>query len=102
QNPALLAHVDHLIFGEQGCSVDPAEIVARMIPYIEVELGKGERLSAITRHMVGLVQGVPGARAFRRYLTEAAIRPGGGGEVRAEALAFLRPAEAMIPILAAE
>ena len=102
QNPALLARVDHLIFGEPDATADPAEIVARMIPYIEAELGKGERLSAITRHMVGLVQGVPGARAFRRYLTEAAIRPGAGAEILAEALTFLQPTEAMIPVLAAE
>jgi tRNA-dihydrouridine synthase A len=66
-----------------------------MLPYVEAELAKGERLSAITRHMVGLVQSVPGARAFRRHLTEAATRPGAGPEVLMEALTFLQPVESM-------
>jgi tRNA-dihydrouridine synthase A len=96
QNPALLADVDHVIFGEPVSALAPAEVLARMTPYIEAELAKGERLSAITRHMVGLVQSVPGARAFRRHLTEAAIRPGAGVEVIAEALGLLRPRPMML------
>jgi tRNA-dihydrouridine synthase A len=92
QNPALLGEVDRRLFGDPVRAPDPVEVVARMTPYVEAELAKGERLSAITRHMVGLVQGVPGARAFRRHLTEAATRPGAGAEVLAEALDFLRPA----------
>jgi tRNA-dihydrouridine synthase A len=102
QNPALLGEVDRHLFGDAGDVADPAVIVTRMMPYVEAELAKGERLSAITRHMVGLVQGVPGARAFRRHLTEAAIRPGAGAEVLTEALAMLRPQEPAMPRHAAE
>jgi tRNA-dihydrouridine synthase A len=61
-----------------------------MVPYIERELARGEKLSSITRHMLGLVQGLPGARLFRRHLTEQAIRPGAGVEVIFEALRHLR------------
>jgi tRNA-dihydrouridine synthase A len=102
QAPALLADVDRRFFGDGPNAADPADIVLRMIPYAEAEMAKGERLSAITRHMLGLIQGVPGARAFRRHLTEAAIRPGAGTEVFTEALDMLRPGLADIPRQAAE
>jgi tRNA-dihydrouridine synthase A len=90
QNPSLLLDVDEALFGAPVRNTDPAAIVARMAPYIERELGRGEKLSSITRHMVGLVQGVPGARGFRRHLTEGAIRRGAGLEILFEALHFLQ------------
>ena len=90
QNPSILLGVDAELFGAPAQNVQPAAIIALMAPYIERELARGERLSSITRHMLGLVQGVPGARGFRRHLTEAAIRPGAGVEVVFEALRFLR------------
>jgi tRNA-dihydrouridine synthase A len=102
QNPALLADVDARLFGDAARPLDPAEVLARMTPYVAAALERGDRLSAITRHMVGLVPGVPGARAFRRHLTEAAIRPGAGVEVLAQALALLRRDEIMVPAIAAE
>jgi tRNA-dihydrouridine synthase A len=92
QNPALLAEVDRRLFGEPASENAPEHALLRMMPYIEAELARGERLSAITRHVVGLVQAVPGARAFRRHLTEAATRPGAGIEVITDALAMLQHA----------
>ncbi len=62
------------------------EIIEQMVPYIERELEGGERLGRITRHMVGLFAGMPGARAWRRYLSENAYRDGAGVEVLFEAL----------------
>ena len=99
QNPAMLAEVDRRIFDAPPAVVDPAQALMRMIPYIEAELAKGERLSAITRHMVGLVQAVPGARAFRRHLSEHAPRDGAGIEVLREAIGIVEGAEQ--PALAA-
>ena len=61
-------------------------VIERMVPYIEQELEDGERLGRITRHMVGLFAGMPGARAWRRYLSENAYREGAGVEVLFEAL----------------
>jgi tRNA-dihydrouridine synthase A len=90
QNPSILLGVDHELFGASVRAFDPTAIMSRIAPYIERELARGERLSSITRHMLGLVQGVPGARGFRRHLTEGAIRPGAGLEVVFEALDFLR------------
>ncbi len=61
-------------------------IVKQMLPYIEAQLAEGERLSRITRHMLGLYAGQPGARAWRRALSENAHRRGAGVEVLASAL----------------
>ena len=47
-----------------------------MIPYIERELSRGTRLHSITRHVLGLFRGVPGARAFRRHLASEAVKAG--------------------------
>ena len=66
-----------------------------LIPYIERELAKGVRLSAITRHVLGLFRSVPGARAFRRHLATEAVKPCAGAAVMADALALVldRPAD---------
>ena len=57
-----------------------------MVPYIEQQLAEGERLGRMTRHMVGLFAGLPGARAWRRYLSEHAYRENAGVEVLFAAL----------------
>jgi tRNA-dihydrouridine synthase A len=90
QSPALLLSVDERFFGAAPRPFHPVAPIMRMVPYIERELARGEKLSSITRHMLGLVQGLPGARLFRRHLTEQAIRPGAGVEVIFEALRHLR------------
>ena len=63
-----------------------AAVVERMLPYIERELIDGVSLNSITRHMLGLFAGRPGARAWRRYISEHAHRPGAGPEVLVNAL----------------
>ena len=67
QEPWLLAAVDPLLFGAAAPFDTPKAVAEAMIPYIERELRRGIRLHAITRHMLGLFRGVPGARAFRRH-----------------------------------
>jgi tRNA-dihydrouridine synthase A len=91
QSPWLLADVDRRLFGDKRSAPEPAEAVERMIPYIERELARGTRLHQIARHMVGLFQGVPGARAWRRILSEQGVRPGAGREVLHAALAAVAP-----------
>ena len=60
------------------------------MPYIERELARGARLHAITRHVLGLFHGVPGARAFRRHLATEAVKPGAGARRScADALALV-------------
>ena len=63
-----------------------------MIPYAEAHCAAGGRLSAVTRHMLGLFQGRPGARRWRQILTVEAARPGAGPEVILRALAAIREA----------
>ena len=65
---------------------DRRAVIEQMIPYIENELRQGERLGRISRHMVGLFAGLPGARAWRRYISDHAFREGAGVDVIREAL----------------
>jgi tRNA-dihydrouridine synthase A len=85
-NPLLLAHVDARIFDDPHPVPTREAIVHSMIPYIERELKQGTLLKHITRHMLGLFQGVPGARHWRRHLSENAPRPDAGTGVVIEAL----------------
>jgi tRNA-dihydrouridine synthase A len=71
------------------------------MPYVERELARGVRLHAITRHLLGLFRGVPGARAFRRYLATEAVKPGAGADVLAVALALVLDADADLAHIAA-
>lgn len=89
-NPYMLACVDAEFYGAAAHLPHPTEIIMRMMPYIERQLAQGVRLSSITRHILGLVHGLGGARGFRRHLTEGAIAPGAGIEVMFEALRYLR------------
>jgi tRNA-dihydrouridine synthase A len=100
----VLPHVDGVMIGRQAYHdpyflarlerhLDPSielpdrrDIVKSMLPHIEKELARGERLGRITRHMLGLFAGESGARAWRRYLSENAFRDGAGTEVLLHAL----------------
>ena len=91
-NPWLLAHVDARIFNDPHPVPTREAIVYSMIPYIEKELQQGARLKHITRHMLGLFHGMPGARHWRRHLSENAPRADAGSEVVIQALAQLASA----------
>ncbi len=82
----MLAAVDREIFGVAGAAPDPVSVVRAMYPYIERELSQGAYLGHITRHMLGLFQGVPGARQWRRYLSENAHKAGADINVLENAL----------------
>ncbi len=88
-NPWCLAPVDPQLYGRTAPSQSQVEAVMRMIPYIEDELSRGGRLNHITRHMMGMFKGLSGARAYRRYLSEHASKPGAGNEVLLSALAHI-------------
>jgi len=89
QNLSLLADVDQRIFGSEEPSTDIASAIDAFMPYVECELAKGVRLNSLARHLIGLFQGVPGARAWRRYLAENAPRAGAGANVIREAATFV-------------
>jgi tRNA-dihydrouridine synthase A len=87
--PALLLGVDPVLFGEPAPVADPFAALDAYAPYVATQLEAGERLHAMTRHMLGLFNGRPGARAWRRHLSTAGTRPGAG-------LATLREAAALV------
>ncbi len=72
-NPWILAEAGHALYGRP--LPDRGEIARRMLPYIEEQMRRGHRPGGITRHMLGLYAGQPGARRWRRRLTEGAARP---------------------------
>jgi tRNA-dihydrouridine synthase A len=91
QDPYCLAEWQRALLGAEGEPVPTRrEIVERLLPHVERELQGGTPLKAITRHILGLFQGLPGARAWRRALSEAAHRDGAGPEVILDALAKIR------------
>ena len=89
QNPGMLAEVDRELFGCDRPAVDPVTVVRSMYPYIERELAQGTYLGHMTRHMLGLFQGIPGARQWRRYLSENAHKAGANVETVEAALALV-------------
>ena len=89
QQPWRLLAVDAFVFGDAPPVASPRAAAAALIPYIERELADGTRLHAITRHLHGLFQGVPGARAFRRRLADAAAAPRAGAALLREALVLV-------------
>jgi len=93
REPWRLLAVDPLLFGLSAPTPSPRAALEALMPYVARELARGTRLHAVTRHVLGLFNGVPGARAFRRHLATHATKPGAGVEVIADALAFL-PADA--------
>lgn len=88
-NTSMLADVDHRIYGEAECAPDWMQLRDKMMAYADDYMAKGGRVNHVTRHMVGLFQGMPGARRFRQILSSDATRPGAGSEVIANAFAAI-------------
>jgi tRNA-dihydrouridine synthase A len=91
QNPWSLVAFERALFaGEAGpLPASRQEVVRRFLPYVERQRAAGVPLKAIARHILGLFNGLPGARAWRRHLSEAAHAPGAGPEVIEQALALV-------------
>jgi tRNA-dihydrouridine synthase A len=81
-----LIAVDEALFGAPAPFADSRAAVEAFLPYVESQLSQGVRLADITRHMLGLFAGRPGARGFRRHLSTNAVKRGAGAEVLLEAL----------------
>lgn len=95
-NPYLLAQADSVLFGDQHHVVSRHEVIQNMLPYIEQRMSQGRPIKSITRHLLGLFQGQPGAKAWRRHLSENAHLKGAGLEVLENALALVPDASAFI------
>jgi tRNA-dihydrouridine synthase A len=97
QEPWRLLDVDPELFGEAAPYPSMKHALEALIPYIESQLAQGLRLHAITRHLIGAYQGVPGARAFRRYLSEFGVKADADASVLLKAMVAVtdrEPAEA--------
>src|SRR6476619_3573556 len=101
QEPWRLLCVDPSIYGAPAPFASPKAALEAFFPYVERELARGTRLHAMTRHILGLFQGVPGARAFRRHIATHAVKPGAGIAVLREALPLVMDARAELAHIAA-
>lgn len=91
----VLADVDSVIFGAASPVKTREDVLVAMRPYIDAHIAAGGKLHQITRHMLGLFAGQPGARIWRRILSERANRPGEGASLLEEALERMRQPETL-------
>jgi tRNA-dihydrouridine synthase A len=89
-NPYFLAEIEKKIFSTDADIVTRHEVIAKLIPYLENQLSKKVKLSSMTRHILGLFQGEPGAKLWRRHLSENAYKNGVGIDVVETALEFTK------------
>jgi tRNA-dihydrouridine synthase A len=89
QNPWMLAQVDEALFGMDSPLKSRDDVIAELLPFAEQHLAQGGQLNHITRHILGLYQGIPGARKFRRHLSENAYKKEAGIRILAEAYALV-------------
>ncbi|WP_421621253.1 tRNA dihydrouridine(20/20a) synthase DusA [Alkalilimnicola ehrlichii] len=95
-NPWALAGWDRALFGAAGAGVPGRHAAVRaFLPYVETELAGGARLQHLARHILGLFNGCPGGRRWRRHISEQAHRSGAGPEVLEQALALVPEAPAV-------
>jgi len=102
QNPELLLMVDSQIFGESDAFADPFAAMEAYYPYVERQLAAGVRLHDMTRHLLGLFAGRPGARLFRQKLATQATRPGAGLVELSDAVDAVRRASVAPPYAASD
>ena len=96
--PAILGQADRRLFGASTPDIDAFAAIDRYRPYLAARLEEGVHLPAMARHMLGLMHGRPGARAYRRILTVESIAPGAGLEVVDRAVNAVREAEARLEL----
>ena len=75
-NPWLMAEWDALFYGDAAAGPERAAVVDAMMPYVTARLGDGSNVRHIARHILGLFQGLPGARNWRRMLSDSKLLDG--------------------------
>lgn len=96
-NPWMLAEVDSRLFAKDRVAHSRDDVMRGLLDYVAAQLEQGTALNHITRHLLGLYQGVPGARKFRRYLSENAYKSGAGLDVLQEAFNRVRQHSSEVP-----
>ncbi len=92
QNPYMLSEVENQLFNDVNRQRSRSEVLQAFLPYVESQLSQGIALNQLSRHILGLFQGVPGAKAFRRHISEKAHLIGSGIEVLEDALNLIEQA----------
>ncbi len=92
-NPYFMSEVDRQLFGDDHSVLSRHEVLKHYLMYVEQQLEKGCRLNQMSRHLVGLFQGQPGARAWRRYISENAHKPNADASVLQIAATYVGNAE---------
>jgi tRNA-dihydrouridine synthase A len=87
QNPWILAEADRRLFGDSAPTPDRHAVIERLLPFADRMVADGIPINRLTRHILGLFHGCPGARRFRRTLSEGAHLPGADSELIARAAA---------------
>ncbi|MDQ7072858.1 MAG: tRNA dihydrouridine(20/20a) synthase DusA [Gammaproteobacteria bacterium] len=95
-NPYLLAQVDSQFYGDNHAVLSRHDVIREMLPYIEQRMSEGCPLKSITRHLLGIFQGQPGARAWRRHLSENAHIEGADLTVLEQALTLVPETRALV------
>lgn len=90
QNPGLLAHVDQELFSAETPIITEHEVLEKFIAYADRQMAEGVALKHMSKHILGLFQGQPGAKRFRRYISENAHKPDAGIEVLETAAAIMQ------------
>jgi len=88
-NPWLMADWDAAFYGDDSTAVSRQQVVDAMLPYIRARLAEGHKLRNIARHILGLFQGMPGARQWRRMLSDAKLLDGADEGLLLQALAAM-------------
>jgi tRNA-dihydrouridine synthase A len=95
--PEILLSVDRELYGEEPPVADAFEAIEAYEPYVAARLAEGVRLHSMTRHMLGLFTGRPGARAYRRHLATEATKPGADLRTLRDAVAHVSRVETQLP-----
>ena len=91
-NPYLMASFDARYYNDESGPKTRAEIIEAMLPYISAQLAAGgPKLNSITRHMLGLMAGLPGARAFRQRLSDSKQLAAGDASLLQRAVLQMTP-----------
>jgi tRNA-dihydrouridine synthase A len=94
QEPEILLAVDRELFGEEPPVADGVEALKAFEPYVAARLAEGVRLHAMTRHLLGMFTGRPGARAYRRHLATEGVKPDANLDTLRDAAAHVTRAAA--------
>ncbi len=89
-NPYMLSEVDRDLYGMNTVIPTRMEILQQYVGYVEAEMAAGTRLTQMSRHALGLFQGIPGAKGWRRHISENAHKPDSGPQLLIDAAQFIQ------------